>query len=650
MFGVSGKGSIREGSGAEILKQLNAIAKNISNQAPPKITFLVNKENTRQQIQNQLNSISKSLKITIGASNGTGSITKNATQQIVDLEKRLQSAYNRFSAGGFGGKADLRKLGNLDEGQLKAYLSSIQNVQNAMSGMTVKNGVIDFGQTTAEQMQQAMDAINQFLNIDRKLAEAQQRDHGALEKHTLIYDKLINRITQYQKINAATLNNTPWLANDLENLKQQLENGTFQGTESLANSTFLKITNRIREAGGEVENLGQKVTRTFKEKLGYGIIATAAMAARQSVRQVYDNVVNLDSAVVDLQIATGYTRKETQELLNTYSELGRELGATTSDVAQAADTWLRQGYNIEDTNELIKQSTMLSKLGQMSSTDASTALTSSLKGYQLAAEDASKVVDRLTAVDMEAAASAGDIATAMAECANSARIAGVDMDTLIGYLTVVKEVTQDGSESVGNFAKTMFARMGNIKAGFLEDPTTGENISDVETVLSGLGIKLRSANDQFRDFDDVLSETASKWDSYSNVQQHAIAVAFAGTRQQEKFLVLMESFNNAMGYAGVSTNSAGTALDKYTNSYLPSVQAAQDSFNASFEQFSQTVLDGGSVAGIIRIGDGLMQGATALSKWNLLLPAVLAGIMSIKNVGKLNSRNMPSYAKLQLIA
>ena len=112
----------------------------------------------------------------------------------------------------------------------------------------------------------------------------------------------------------------------------------------------------------------------------------------------------------------------------------------------------------------------------------------------------------------------------------------------------------------------------------------------------------------------------------------------------------MENFNNAMSYAGVSTNSAGTALDKYTNSYLPSVQAAQDSFNASFEQFSQTVLDGGTVAGIIRIGDGLMQGATALSKWNLLLPAILAGIMSIKNVGKLNSWNMPSYAKLQLIA
>ena len=426
---------------------------------------------------------------------------------------------------------------------------------------------------------------------------------------------MIARITEYQAKFKDTLTNTPQLAAQLEELNQQLAGGTFVGTESDAQNRFVKLTNDIRKAGGEAETLGQKVKRIFGEKLGYGIIASAAMMARRAVREVYNNVVELDEAVVNLQIATGKNRAETKKLVDTYSDLGRELGATTKEVADSADTWLRQGYSIEDTNELIRQSTMLSKLGQMESAEASTALTSSLKGYQLAAEDAASVVDKLTAVDMEAAASAGDIATAMAECANSARIAGVDMDTLIGYLTTVKEVTQDGSESVGTFAKTMFARMGNIKSGNLSDPETGEDLSDVESALSAVGIKLRSANNQFRDFDDVLSEVAADWDNYSNVQQHAIAVAFAGTRQQEKFLVLMENYGDAMEYAGVSTESAGTALDKYTNSYLPSVQAAQDSFTASFEQFSTALLDSDLVAGVIRFGDGFMQLLTGITKF-----------------------------------
>lgn len=642
MFGVKGDGKLSGESGQLILQQLNKIARSIDNtNNRMKVTIGVNENQTRQLIQKQLNNISKGLKITIGG-NASGQGTQ---KQVKDLTRQIQNAQNKLAS--MGGNADFRRYANGNiKGSEEAYKKYIQAVNEARIAEKAMNA----DKTGNIQLQQTfIDKVNAARNAQQQL-NATFNNSTAMDKQSLAYNKVIARITEYQAKNKETLKNTPELAAKLEELNRQLAGGTFVGTESDAQNRFVQLTNDIRKAGGEAETLGQKIRRIFGEKLGYGIIASAAMMARRAVREVYTNVVELDNAVVNLQIATGKNREETKELVDTYSDLGRELGATTKEVANAADTWLRQGYNIEDTNELIKQSTMLSKLGQMESAEASTALTSSLKGYQLAASDAASVVDKLTAVDMEAAASAGDIATAMAECANSARIAGVDMNTLIGYLTTVKEVTQDGSESVGTFAKTMFARMGNIKAGNLEDPETGENLSDVESALSSVGIKLRSANNQFRDFDDVLSEVAADWDNYSNVQQHAIAVAFAGTRQQEKFLVLMENYGDAMEYAGVSTESAGTALDKYTNSYLPSVQAAQDSFTASFEQFSQTLLNSDTVAGVIRFGDGLMQMFTWLSKIKALLPAIVAGFMSWKNVGKLNSQNMPAYAQLQLVA
>lgn len=642
LFGVKGDGKLSGESGQLILQQLNKIARSIDNtNNRMKVTIGVNENQTRQLIQKQLNNISKGLKITIGG-NASGQGTQ---KQVKDLTRQIQNAQNKLAS--MGGNADFRRYANGNiKGSEEAYKKYIQAVNEARIAEKAMNA----DKTGNIQLQQTfIDKVNAARNAQQQL-NATFNNSTAMDKQSLAYNKVIARITEYQAKNKETLKNTPELAAKLEELNRQLAGGTFVGTESDAQNRFVQLTNDIRKAGGEAETLGQKIRRIFGEKLGYGIIASAAMMARRAVREVYTNVVELDNAVVNLQIATGKNREETKELVDTYSDLGRELGATTKEVANAADTWLRQGYNIEDTNELIKQSTMLSKLGQMESAEASTALTSSLKGYQLAASDAASVVDKLTAVDMEAAASAGDIATAMAECANSARIAGVDMNTLIGYLTTVKEVTQDGSESVGTFAKTMFARMGNIKAGNLEDPETGENLSDVESALSSVGIKLRSANNQFRDFDDVLSEVAADWDNYSNVQQHAIAVAFAGTRQQEKFLVLMENYGDAMEYAGVSTESAGTALDKYTNSYLPSVQAAQDSFTASFEQFSQTLLNSDTVAGVIRFGDGLMQMFTWLSKIKALLPAIVAGFMSWKNVGKLNSQNMPAYAQLQLVA
>ena len=85
------------------------------------------------------------------------------------------------------------------------------------------------------------------------------------------------------------------------------------------------------------------------------------------------------------------------------------------------------------------------------------------------------------------------------------------------------------------FFRTLTARVNNIKSGNLYDPENAESLSDVETTLSGLGIALRSTDDEFRAMSDVLDEVAGKWDDFTSVQQRAIAVAFAGTRQQEKF-------------------------------------------------------------------------------------------------------------------
>lgn len=231
---------------------------------------------------------------------------------------------------------------------------------------------------------------------------------------------------------------------------------------------------RTREAGAEVETLGMRIKRLFGQHFDTALVMLGINALRQALQQVYQNVVQLDKAVVDLQIATGGSRSDMQALLSDYSKLGQEIGATTLEVAQSSDTWLRQGKTFAETETLIRNSMMLSKLGQISAEEASTSLTSAMKGYKVSVEDSLGIIDKLTAVDLEAATSAGDLAVAMQQTAVGADIAGLSMDKLIGQLTVMLEVTQQGPEQIGNFQKTMLARMGNIKAGNLFDPDSGE--------------------------------------------------------------------------------------------------------------------------------------------------------------------------------
>ena len=42
-----------------------------------------------------------------------------------------------------------------------------------------------------------------------------------------------------------------------------------------------------------------------------------------------------------------------------------------------------------------------------------------------------------------------------------------------------------------------------------------ETLSDVELVLKNAGIQLRDSANEFRDFDDVLDDTAKRWENLS---------------------------------------------------------------------------------------------------------------------------------------
>ena len=164
---------------------------------------------------------------------------------------------------------------------------------------------------------------------------------------------------------------------------------------------------------------------------------------------MYNTVVELDKSLVNLQMVMGSTREQAKALLLEYNEMAQSLGATTQEVATAAVEWQRQGYSAEDTNTLIKNSTVLAKVGMLEEAEAQEYLTSAMKGYGVAVKDSMAIVDKAAAIDMKAAVSAGGLFEAMSRTANSAQMAGVEMNQLLGYLAVVGETTQKSMNSIG---------------------------------------------------------------------------------------------------------------------------------------------------------------------------------------------------------
>lgn len=382
-------------------------------------------------------------------------------------------------------------------------------------------------------------------------------------------------------------------------------------SEYKANLAMIRAQESTKKQGANSlwDVMRNDITRAAMRITDFGLIARLITKLPQDIQRVVQYARQLDVALVNLRVASGLNYEEGQKLILTYNKLAKSLSATTTEVAAAGDSWLRQGYAVEETTELIEASMKLSKLGQMESAAATKALTSAMKGFKLAASDAMSIVDRLTKVDMEAAVSAGDIAEGLSRVSTSAQLAGLDMDQTIGILSTIGEVTQRDLGSVGDSLRTLLSRYGNVKAGVFtqmgldDDGETSDNINDIEKVLGQLGIKIRSSSLEMRDISDVLDELATKWNTLDTVSKNAIATAFAGVRQRENFLVMMENWDRVKELTDKAADSAGTADEKY-KAYTDSLAASTKRLENAWESLSQKF----EASAIVKFGTDFLAG------------------------------------------
>lgn len=435
-----------------------------------------------------------------------------------------------------------------------------------------------------------------------------------------------------------------------------------------------KNINAINAGMKSAQQTASTFGSTLKKSLNIGsaatITATGFRLIRSAAKDAGEAVKDFDDAILKLRMATNDSYNNAQSLVRSYNEMGKTLGATTTEVSDSADAWLRQGNSIKDTNLLIKDSMMLSKIANLDAADSTKYLTSAMKGYKIAVEDVSKIVDKLTSVDLVSATDAGGLAEAMSRTAVTANSAGVSMDKLLGYLATVGEVTQKSMSSIGESFKTIFSRMSDIKANKLElvdEDGTTETLSDVELTLKNVGIDLRSTITEFDNYGDVLDNLAGKWDSLNSMQQAAISKAFAGVRQQENFRVLLENYDSAKQYMEVAADSAGTAEEKF-GAYLDSIEAKTKTLQATFESLAvntfttelagdlidastavlkfldetnllKGTLAGLAVAGAIKgftaLAAGISNAAIKLNQFNVSLKLVKAGNIGEEQIQKL---------------
>lgn len=387
-------------------------------------------------------------------------------------------------------------------------------------------------------------------------------------------------------------------------------------------ATTIANVNRAGQEGNTIFSaLGGSVREAFQMFTLGNIMQDGIYKVIDAGKEGIEIVKSWDDAMLDLQMATGDSKAKVQEMVQSYNAMGQEIGALTTEVTSSADSFLRQGRSIEETNKLIKDSMVLSKVGQISSDQSSEILTATLNGFQMAADQAEHINDVLSSIDLASASSVEGIGTALTKTASMANNAGISLEKTAAMIATIKDVTQDSDSSIGNSINSILSRLNNVKAGKFVDSETGEALNDVEKVLGKIGISMRDANNQFLDSETIIDNVAAKWNTFDKTTQRAVATAMAGTRNYNKLVAMFDNYDKVQKLTAIANNSDGAAQNKFAN-YEQSLEAKTKSLQASLEALANDTLSSELYASFL---DGA-KGMADFAKETDLVKTALAGL------------------------
>ena len=393
-----------------------------------------------------------------------------AAQKIIDNinSKAIDSKLSSFTT-------NLSKY-NSDSDSYQRASQSLQVLQNAYQEAKVAKDAFDNdssdvnAQNLIQSYERVQNALKQTQSEMRILSNEQSRLISSSTKASMI-----KNFESYFDQNSKAAKK---YADDISILRQQLESLATTADKVDFDTKFNNLKATINRNGDTGKSAWDELKRGFGQIAEFTGVYGVTSRIQDALMSMPSVVVEVDNAMTDLQMATGATDEQAQQLMSTYSEMGKVLKATATDISASATEWMKQGQSIADSQILAEYSIILSKIGDLSSTDATKTITAAMKSYDLNIDGVMGFIDQISSIDIASATDVGGLSQAFNEVAANARQAGVETQQLLAYAAAIGETTQEGMASVGTSLNSIFSRMGNIKLARLKDyENNGEDLN-----------------------------------------------------------------------------------------------------------------------------------------------------------------------------
>lgn len=540
-------------------------------------------------------------------------VIKTAVQAHEELNQKV-SEIQRLMDNGTGASKyqnhiqsltnDFKKYGTSTE-QAIEQTKSLQQILDSMKGLSGQELV-----NMANKFEQEFKSVKISLEVAKS---SYDRFMQPVSKEKA--SSLINRINEFLTKNTKI---TKEARSQLEGYTQEINKGVNLNRWNDINSKFKETQNSMRGLNRLGASLKDQMTQAAQSFTQWLSVSSAVMLVLNQLRKMPQEVYAIDTAMTELAKVSDTTTKRLSQSLEKSVETAKKYASTIDDVVSATADWSRLGYNIEDAERLAEIATIYKNVGDgIDISTANESLVSTLQGFKINAEEALHIIDAFNEVANTEAIDSAGIGEALKRSASSMYAAGNTLEETIGLVTAANAVVQD-PESIGTAYKTISMRIRGAKTemeelGLETDGMVESTASLQEEILALSGVDIMKDKNTFKSTYQILDELSMKWANLTDIQQASITELIAGKRQGNIVSALMSNFDTARRATETAINSEGSAL-KEQATYLSSLEAKTQQFEAAFQSLSNTVIDSDLLKNIVDFGTKSVSSLEGIAK------------------------------------
>lgn len=374
LVGTEGAGNVDGASGKLIQEELRKIARGIKGDKMPKVKFTVDISSTQTEIVKQLNQITKNIKVNPIKINIDNSSAVKAKKKITDdlsqyigsgqAVKEFDKYYKkiRLMGSSTGSSQGITEKFNKYEKQL-------ENVQKLINDNTNDKGAI----VPTDQLKTE---INKLESLKQKFIEVYQakKNQASVEivtdKNKTDLKNLYNELERYAQANNRLFEDENLSSRYQAMLKEVGEKSKDKYKPAISNAEVKKVRGQLAEFRKDVKAAdleGQTFFSRFSsqaQKLGVYLSASAIiMGTVRQIRQMTNNVIQLDGAMTELKKVTDETDATYEKFLKNAETRAKNLGATLTDTVTATADFARLGYALQDAEKIADASLVYKNVG-----------------------------------------------------------------------------------------------------------------------------------------------------------------------------------------------------------------------------------------------------------------------------------------------